>query len=153
MIQLFFWKSIFSQVILSCERQTDCLQGNYCGINNLCYPCSQITSAHCDSINGCCNIEFMTQCPVSSYRCLKKQREVPPYGLHLFVIFFFILSCFYFTVGCYCNRCIDNKRGWDVLPNKDSWRSLFSLVEDGMYFTYSKIRRGLQNRGYISIQN
>ena len=155
MIQLFYLKSIFSQVILSCERQTDCLQDNYCSIHNLCYSCSQITKTYCDSLNGCCNNDFMYQCPTSSFQCLsnKNKKETPPYGLHIFVIFFFIFCCSYLTIGCYCNKCVENKKGWDVLPNKESWKSLFSLVEDGMYFTYSTIRRGLQNRGYISIQN
>ena len=155
MIQLFYLKSIFSQVILSCERQTDCLQDNYCSIHNLCYSCSQITKTYCDSLNGCCNNDFMYQCPTSPFQCLsnKNKKETPPYGLHIFVIFFFIFSCSYLTIGCYCNKCVENKKGWDVLPNKESWKSLFSLVEDGMYFTYSTIHRCLQNRGYISIQN
>lgn len=153
MILLFLWKPLISQVILSCERQTDCLQNNYCNIHNFCYSCSLITKTHCDSLNGCCNIEYMYQCPASSYKCLKKQKDIPPYGLHIFVIFFFIFSCSYFGIGCYCNRCVENKKGWDILPNKESWKSLFSLVEDGIYFTYSTIRRRLQNRGYISIQN
>jgi hypothetical protein len=156
MIQLFLWLNPFSQVILSCEKQNDCLQGNYCSIKNLCYTCSYITKYYCDSLNGCCNIEFLNQCSTIIYQCpnpIKQDRVVPSYHLHLFLIFFIMFCSLYLSIGCYCNKCIENKKGWDILPNKESWKSLFSLVEDGIYFSFSNIRRCLRNRRYTSIQN
>ena len=156
MIHLFLWMNPFSQVILTCEKQSDCLQGNYCSVHNLCYSCSLITQDHCDSLNGCCNLEFLNQCPGYIIHCnspIKKDKQIPSYHLHLFLIFFLMFSCLYLSIGCYCNKFIEHKKGWEILPNKESWKSLFSLVEDGMYFSYTSIRRCLINRRYISIQN
>ena len=49
MIYLFLLKYIPRQVILTCDKQTKCIVGDYCSSHKLCYTCSYITNNHCDS--------------------------------------------------------------------------------------------------------
>ena len=69
MIYLFLLKYIPRQVILTCDKQTKCIVGDYCSSHKLCYSCSYITENHCDSLTGCCSQEFLHQCPGSPYSC------------------------------------------------------------------------------------
>ena len=152
MLLLFLWKP-FAQVILRCERQTDCIVGNYCNSDNQCNTCEDITTTYCDSLNGCCNTPFRFQCRTSSFVCPTYQRETTGgiNGLHLFLYLFIVLTIAYLFTGCYYNMSINQRSGWDIIPHRRYWVSLFSLVEDGIYFTYSTIRRKINTR-YTSLE-
>ena len=150
MIYLFLLKYIPQQVILTCQRQTDCLVGNYCNLNKLCYSCCYITQTRCDSMNGCCSKYFLFQCKTSSYLC-KTPNEITDNttttnNLHTFLIMFCVGSLTYISLGTYWNKFVKGKTGYDIFPNKQRWISLFSLAEDGIYFTFSRMRRCVRSR-------
>lgn len=148
MLLLFLYKP-FAQVILRCERQTDCMIDKYCNRNNLCNTCLDITTTHCDSLNGCCNIPFHFQCKNSVYNCatdISNKSEMN--GLDFFLYFFIVVSFTYLFIGCYYNVSAYNRKGWDIIPHRRYWSQLFSLVKDGIYFTYSIIRRKIYMRYY-----
>ncbi len=147
MIYLFLLKYIPQQVILTCQRQTDCLVGNYCNLNKLCYSCSYITQTSCDSMNGCCSQDFLFQCEDSSYLCITPNNEpINTNHLHSFLIVFCVVSLTYVSAGSCWNKYVKDKKGSDIFPNKRSWISLFRLVEDGINFTFSRIQRCYRNR-------
>ncbi len=149
MIYLFLLKYIPQQVILTCQRQTDCLVGNYCNLNKLCYSCSYIDRNNCDSMNGCCSQDFLFQCPGSPYPCENTNMDTinpSSNGLHTFLIVFCVGSLSYISVGSYWNKYVREKKGSDIFPNKRSWISLFRLVEDGINFTFSRMRGCVRSR-------
>ena len=156
MLQLFLWTIIPKQVILTCKRQTDCLIGNYCNINKLCYSCSYITRSLCDSINGCCSQSFIDQCSDNPYPCNSKIRKLnsttQTNNLHIFLYGFIIISTTYLAVGSYCNKYIHKKKGCDILPNKRMWLNIFGLVKDGISYSYIIIHRYISNK-YNGEQN
>ena len=157
MIYLFLLKYIPRQVILTCDKQTKCIVGDYCSSHNLCYTCSYITNNHCDSLTGCCSQAFLHQCPDSPYPCENTNTDTntdtinpSSNGLHTFLIVFCVGSLSYISVGSYWNKYVREKKGCDIVPNKQYWISLFSLVEDGIWFTLSKIRRCFPNHSKMN---
>lgn len=137
----------FSQVILTCKRQTDCLVNKYCNLLKECLDCNYITKNRCDSLTGCCNEFFYEQCPHSSYIChsLKKNNNTFN-GIDIFLYFFIVFTITYLFTGCYYNIYMHNARGWNVIPHKNYWKRLFELVRDGFYFTYSKIKTKIDDQ-------
>ena len=140
MLQLFLWTIIPKQVILTCKRQTDCLIGNYCNINNLCYSCSYITRSLCDSINGCCSQSFIDQCSDNPYPCNSQIRKlnstIQTNNLHIFLYGFIIISTTYLAVDPIVINIFIKKRVAIILPNKHIWLNIFGLVKDFSSYSY-----------------
>jgi len=148
MLSLFIYSFIYQQVLPLCNQQSDCSVGTYCAYSNLCYDCSYIEPGLCDVLNdNCCSQLFLTQCTSNPYQCpLPGIPSIPEQdnkrnGLVMFNVIFFIGSISYMSIGSYRNKYIKRKEGWHIIPNYESWKSLYGLVKEGCQFTYRKLIR------------
>ena len=145
MVFSFLFKMIPTQVILTCRRQTDCLFGKYCSSHNLCYSCSYVTEDTCDSLTGCCSVDYLKQCPDSLYPCHSINTETSNNTLHSFLIIFCVSSLSYVSVGSYWNKYVNNRKGYDIFPHKQKWLDLFGLVKDGINYSFKRTRYCIHN--------
>ena len=161
---LFILNSITGQVILTCSRQSDCYVGYYCDGTEMCYDCAYVVPDYCDSIDqNCCSPQFRRQCPTNPYQCPgpdptnptnpsgslgPRKSEMNP-ALKTFLMIFSLVSVSYLLVGSYWNHRVNHRSGYDILPNRESWREFRSLVRDGVFFSYRFARHKL---GYSSLE-
>ena len=161
MILLLFTRNyLFGQVIQVCSRQSDCYIGYYCDATSMCYDCSYVNPASCDSIDqDCCSTEFKRQCVANPHQC-ETPNPISPGGtegteddmnpsLKAFLMVFSIGSISYLLVGSYWNHRVKNHSGYDIIPNKRFWMEFRSLVRDGVSFSHRALRGRL---GYDEIQ-
>lgn len=141
MLNLYIFQP-FGQVMLTCQRQTDCIVGKYCNQLKQCADCNLITKYFCDSLTDCCDIFFNDQCHQTKYICHsnKHEKNISINKLHLFLYLFIVLTITYLFTGCYYNVSMHQATGWNIIPHKKHWKQLFGLVKDGFYFTYSNIQ-------------
>ena len=145
MIYLLLFIHSMGQVILTCDQQSDCYLGDYCSLYNMCYDCSYISPSDCDALNSdCCSESFLKQCSTNPYQCSivlptnPQKYNMNPY-LRMFLIIFSVSSVSYLAVGTYYNKYVKEKKGYDILPHKDTWMNFRGLVRDGVSYSYELV--------------
>ena len=159
MIPLLFIRNyITSQVVHTCSQQSDCYVGYYCDVTEMCYDCSYVTPASCDSIDqDCCSAQFRRQCVTNPHQCPGPSDPSGPSGLgnndinpvlKTFLMIFSLVSLSYLLAGSYINKYVNLRSGYDILPHREFWREFRSLVRDGVSFSYRVARHKI---GYTDI--
>ena len=147
----------YSQVLPSCQKQSDCSQGNYCDNVHFCSDCSYIDGSFCDSVNDCCSNDFLQQCPGNPHQCSIQPEKYSPItntsysDVHMFLLVFVVLSSSYLITGIYYNKYMKQKEGYNIIPNLNSWISLTGLVRDGFYYSTHMIKNKY-NGEYTSME-
>ena len=157
MILLLLNKLSSSQVIFFCNKQSDCHLDTYCNASSECYDCSYITPTYCDALNtDCCSNEFLVQCVNNPHQCpidnkTPKGTDEMEFRLFMFLLSFTILSISYLSIGSYRNKCINGKKGIEIIPNINFWKNVYGLVKDGCFFSFSKGKECFNYRLYNRI--
>ena len=145
-LQVILSHGIKGQVLPLCNKQSECQIGYYCGDTNLCYTCSYISPGDCDTLNtDCCSKDFLQQCKMNPYKCQLPSNPSQPIDpsidntLFLFNLIFFMGLVSYVSVGSYRNKYLHQKKGIQIMPNYEFWKSVMGLVKDGCIFTSSNL--------------
>merc|ERR1712000_15107 len=62
-------------------------------------------------------------------------------GGSIFLLILFLMAVIYLLVGVLFLRFAKDKRGIEMIPNKDFWMDFPNLVKDGFRFSIAKIKR------------
>jgi len=119
------------------SRQTTMLL--FCADVGLGKPVFAYEGAQCDYVfvwNTCaaCSLDdpIRQNCPGVTNICTNGSRA----GKILLTLLL-VLIVSYFVLGCLYKRFVSGARGWDQIPNADTWEYLIGLILDGIVFVMS----------------